>query len=144
MAVTEQGLQTLPLEIDVKTVASFVLDGGYEPNASELKALAQAYLDSQRQLANMLTAGVKAATGTLSYSETCALNLLFTELGDKTEGIMVMSKISDRAGVTRSVLVNALRKLESAGVITSRSLGMKGTFIRVLGSGLAEALRALL
>ncbi|EFR90969.1 GTP-sensing transcriptional pleiotropic repressor CodY, partial [Listeria innocua FSL S4-378] len=33
---------------------------------------------------------------------------------------------------TRSVIVNALRKLESAGVIDSRSLGMKGTFIRVL------------
>ncbi|MGV3096586.1 GTP-sensing pleiotropic transcriptional regulator CodY, partial [Staphylococcus borealis] len=29
------------------------------------------------------------------------------------------------------VIVNALRKLESAGVIESRSLGMKGTFIKV-------------
>jgi transcriptional pleiotropic repressor len=29
------------------------------------------------------------------------------------------------------VIVNALRKLESAGIIESRSLGMKGTHIKV-------------
>lgn len=33
--------------------------------------------------------------------------------------------------VLLDVIVNALRKLESAGVIESRSLGMKGTFIKV-------------
>ena len=35
-------------------------------------------------------------------------------------------------GITRSVIVNALRKLESAGIIESKSLGMKGTYIKVL------------
>jgi transcriptional pleiotropic repressor len=40
--------------------------------------------------------------------------------------------VADDAGVTRSVIVNALRKLESAGIIESRSLGMKGTYIKVL------------
>ena len=35
-------------------------------------------------------------------------------------------------GITRSVIVNALRKFESAGVIESRSSGMKGTYIKVL------------
>ncbi|MFB8734491.1 hypothetical protein ACEQPO_13015 [Bacillus sp. SL00103] len=44
------------------------------------------------------------------------------------------SKIADRVGITRSVIVNALRKLESAGVIESRSLGMKGTYIKVLNN----------
>ncbi len=33
--------------------------------------------------------------------------------------------------VFKMLIVNALRKLESAGVIESRSLGMKGTFIKV-------------
>ena len=42
------------------------------------------------------------------------------------------SKIADRVGITRSVIVNALRKFESAGVIESRSSGMKGTYIKVL------------
>jgi transcriptional pleiotropic repressor len=53
------------------------------------------------------------------------------ELGS-AEGVVVASKVADRAGVTRSVIVNALRKLESAGIIESRSLGMKGTYIKVL------------
>ena len=49
------------------------------------------------------------------------------------------SKIANRVGITRSVIVNALRKLESASVIESRSLGMKGTFIKILNNNfLAE------
>ena len=39
---------------------------------------------------------------------------------------------ADRVGITRSVIVNALRKFESAGVIESRSSGMKGTYIKVV------------
>ena len=53
---------------------------------------------------------------------------IFDELGGM-EGILVASKIADKVGITRSVIVNALRKFESAGVIESRSSGMKGTYI---------------
>ena len=56
---------------------------------------------------------------------------IFDEL-DGAEGILVASKIADRVGITRSVIVNALRKFESAGVIESRSSGMKGTYIKVI------------
>ena len=56
---------------------------------------------------------------------------IFKELNG-TEGILVASKVADRVGITRSVIVNALRKFESAGVIESRSSGMKGTYIKVL------------
>ena len=67
---------------------------------------------------------------------------IFDELnGD--EGLLVASKIADRVGITRSVIVNALRKFESAGVIESRSLGMKGTHIKVLNDRLVEELRKL-
>lgn len=74
---------------------------------------------------------VQMAINSLSYSELEAIEHIFDELNGK-EGLLVASKIADRVGITRSVIVNALRKLESAGVIDSRSLGMKGTFIRVL------------
>lgn len=74
---------------------------------------------------------VQSAIGTLSFSELEAILHIFDELGD-TEGILVASKIADRVGITRSVIVNALRKFESAGVIESRSSGMKGTYIKVL------------
>ena len=74
---------------------------------------------------------VKSAISTLSYSELEAIVHIFREL-DGNEGVLVASKIADRIGITRSVIVNALRKFESAGVIESRSSGMKGTYIKVL------------
>ncbi|MDR1801347.1 MAG: GTP-sensing pleiotropic transcriptional regulator CodY [Lachnospiraceae bacterium] len=74
---------------------------------------------------------VLSAMSTLSYSEMEAIIHIFDELNG-TEGILVASKIADRVGITRSVIVNALRKFESAGVIESRSSGMKGTYIKVL------------
>ena len=74
---------------------------------------------------------VKSAISTLSFSEMEAIIHIFDEL-EGTEGILVASKIADRVGITRSVIVNALRKFESAGVIESRSSGMKGTYIKVV------------
>jgi len=82
---------------------------------------------------------VQLAIGTLSYSEMEAVEHIFEELnGD--EGLLVASKIADQLGITRSVIVNALRKFESAGVIESRSLGMKGTYIKVKNIYLLEQL----
>ena len=73
---------------------------------------------------------VKSAISTLSASELDAVRHIFEEM-QGTEGILVASKVADRVGITRSVIVNALRKLESAGVIESRSSGMKGTYIKI-------------
>jgi transcriptional pleiotropic repressor len=78
---------------------------------------------------------VHVAIGSLSFSEMEAVEHIFEELDGK-EGLLVASKIADRVGITRSVIVNALRKLESAGVIETRSLGMKGTYIRILNDQL--------
>ncbi|NBG87558.1 GTP-sensing pleiotropic transcriptional regulator CodY [Isachenkonia alkalipeptolytica] len=83
---------------------------------------------------------VQMAVGTLSYSELEAVEHIFNELDGK-EGLLVASKIADRVGITRSVIVNALRKFESAGVIESRSLGMKGTHIKILNDWLLDELR---
>lgn len=82
---------------------------------------------------------VQMAIGTLSYSELEAVEHIFNEL-DGSEGLLVASKIADRVGITRSVIVNALRKFESAGVIESRSLGMKGTHIKILNDELLPEL----
>ena len=57
------------------------------------------------------------------------------------KGILVASKIADRVGITRSVIVNALRKFESAGVIESRSSGMKGTYIKVVNDVVFDELK---
>ena len=46
-------------------------------------------------------------------------------------------------GITRSVIVNALRKFESAGVIESRSSGMKGPYIKVLNEVIFDELEEI-
>jgi transcriptional pleiotropic repressor len=90
-----------------------------------LRAVNEENAEESRKLAV-----VKSAIGTLSFSEMQAIIHIFDEL-DGMEGVLVASKIADRVGITRSVIVNALRKFESAGVIESRSSGMKGTYIKV-------------
>lgn len=85
---------------------------------------------------------VKSAIGTLSYSETQAIVHIFQELNGM-EGVLVASKIADRAGITRSVIANALRKFESAGIIESRSSGMKGTYIKVRNDVVFEEVRKM-
>ena len=85
---------------------------------------------------------VQSAISTLSFSELEAIIHIFDEL-DGDEGILVASKIADRVGITRSVIVNALRKFESAGVIESRSSGMKGTYIKVLNEVIFDELEEI-
>ena len=74
---------------------------------------------------------VQMAMRALSFSEVESVKHIIGEMGS-LDGVVVTSKIADRMGVTRSVIVNALRKLGSAGIIESRSLGMKGTYIKVV------------
>ena len=85
---------------------------------------------------------VRAAIGTLSFSELEAIKYIFDELNGR-EGVLVASKIADRVGITRSVIVNALRKFESAGVIESRSSGMKGTYIKVVNDVVFDELQQI-
>ena len=85
---------------------------------------------------------VKSALSTLSSSELEAIRFIFDEIEDN-ESVLIASMIADKAGITRSVIVNALRKLESAGIIESRSSGMRGTYIRIVNDLVEEELEAL-
>ncbi|MDX9870876.1 MAG: GTP-sensing pleiotropic transcriptional regulator CodY [Clostridia bacterium] len=82
---------------------------------------------------------VQLALEVLSYSELEAVKYIFSEI-EGSEGFLVASKLAEEYKLTRSVIVNALRKLESAGVIDARSLGMKGTYIKILNDYLYEQL----
>lgn len=75
---------------------------------------------------------VKAAVRTLSRLEAKAMACVLDELDEETEGILVTSRLADKVGITRSVIVNGLKKCESAGIIKTRSSGMKGTYIRIV------------
>ncbi len=85
---------------------------------------------------------VRSAINTLSTSEQRAILSVFDELNGM-EGTLVASRIADQVGITRSVIVNAIRKFESAGVIESRSSGMKGTYIKVRNEAVFEELERL-
>ena len=85
---------------------------------------------------------VRSAIDTLSTSELDAIKSIFKEL-DGNEGTLVASKIADNVGITRSVIVNALRKFESPGVIDCKSSGMKGTYIKVVNEYVFEELSKL-
>ncbi|MDR0299326.1 MAG: GTP-sensing pleiotropic transcriptional regulator CodY [Streptococcaceae bacterium] len=84
-------------------------------------------------------AALNMAVNTLSYSELKAVQAILKELNG-VEGQLTASVVADKIGITRSVIVNALRKLESAGIIESRSLGMKGTYLRVVNEGIYDKL----
>ncbi len=88
----------------------------------------------QRALAHL-------AVESLSFSELQAAKYLMDAVKESPDGIVVSSQIADEHGVTRSVIVNSIRKLESAGTIESRSLGMKGTHLRVLNPFVEEEIQ---
>ncbi len=87
-------------------------------------------------------ATVQIALATLSFSELKAAEAIISKL-EGTEGLLIASKVADENKITRSVIVNALRKFESAGIIESRSLGMKGTYIKVLNKHLLTEISKL-
>lgn len=74
---------------------------------------------------------VMAAINTLSRLEIKAVLAVLNELDGRHEGILITSRLADKVGITRSVIVNALKKCESAGIIHTKSSGMKGTTVRI-------------
>ena len=55
--------------------------------------------------------------------------------------IVTGTHLSKKYGMTVSLTVNDLRKLESAAVVETRSMGMKGTRIKILNPCLRERLK---
>ena len=75
---------------------------------------------------------IKAVVKTLSRLEAQAMAYVLDELEGTDDGILVTSRLADKVGITRSVIVNALKKCESAGIIETKSYGMKGTSIHIV------------
>ncbi|MFA5527542.1 MAG: GTP-sensing pleiotropic transcriptional regulator CodY [Peptostreptococcales bacterium] len=121
------------------TEEDFIL-GEYGATIVGIEILREKSLEAEEN--NRKKAIVSMAIGTLSYSEQEAIVHIFEELGGN-EGLVIASKVADKVGITRSVIVNALRKFESAGAIESRSLGMKGTYIKVLNEYLLDQINKI-
>lgn len=80
---------------------------------------------------------------TLSWSEQTAIKKLFENSVQDNQLFIVASKVADQVGVSRSVIVNALRQLKIASLVESRSLGIKGTYIKILDPDFLSAVKAL-
>ena len=88
------------------------------------------------------TAAVREAINALSFSELEAA-IYISHAINGSEGRLVAGHIADGLGFTRSIVVTALKKLEGAGIIETRSLGVKGTYIRIKEPMLVEELGKL-
>lgn len=77
------------------------------------------------------TDDLSGALSTLTSRELSALEAILKKLGGKKSGIIVTSKLAGELEITRSVMLNALKKCQSAGVISTHSAGMRGTSILV-------------
>lgn len=95
-------------------------------------------LDEERKLKI-----VRASLKTLSYTEIICFRSVIEELGPTGQGIIITSKIADEKGYTRSVLINAIKKIASAGIIEERSAGMKGTNIKIVNEFLVPELNKM-
>lgn len=131
-------LVTFRKETEYDTEDVILGEAGSTIMGLEILRIRTAAIEEEERLTNT----VQLSIGTLSYSEIEAVKRIFENI-DGDEGLLVASKIADQAGITRSVIVNALRKLQSAGLIETRSLGMKGTHIRILNPKFVEELEKL-
>lgn len=99
----------------------------------------QRHLQEERARERSLRMAVDMALDTLSFSEKDALEKIIMQL-ENSEGIIIASKVASQYGLTNSVIVSALKKLESARILETKSLGMKGTYIKVINPYLKEVL----
>ena len=81
--------------------------------------------------------------GVLSYTEIQAIRAIADEVGEKTSCIITTSKVVENVKITRSVAVSAMKLLEAAGIIEARSLGMKGTYIKVVEKDVLKAVAGI-
>ena len=75
----------------------------------------------------------------LSYTELQAFKAVYAEMNGEN-GVVVVSKILGKVKATRSVAVSAFKKLQIAGVVETRSLGMKGAYIEYLDQEILKEL----
>lgn len=85
-------------------------------------------------------ASANIAFNSLSYTEVMVCKEIF-KIINNDEGIIIASEIAYNLYITRSIINNALNKLESAGIIVVKSLGVKGTYIKILNKNILDVLK---
>lgn len=107
----------------------------------ELKQKYRQTIETEEQIHQKISA--RNALGTLSYSEYRIILHILDELNNQDETIIVASQIADKIGITRSVAVNALKKLQSGKVFETKSNGAKGTLIKLINPAIYKEVEHL-
>lgn len=68
----------------------------------------------------------------LSVSERRAAAGILSQLGPDRDNVVVTAKVAEQQGTARASACQAMRKLEAAGLVQTRSLGPRGLLIRIL------------
>lgn len=100
-------------------------------------------IQSERDLKEKQILEVKNGLDKLSFSELTAIIKIFEEFQNDS-GTIVASNIAQEHNLTRSSIVNAIRKLESAMVLESYSLGVKGTHIKIINKYFIKEIKKLM
>lgn len=85
---------------------------------------------------------VKIALTALTDSEAEALFIIMKSM-DFKDGEVIYSRIAKENGITVSMVANTLKKIQSAGILETRSLGVKGTYIKIKNKHLITEIRRL-
>lgn len=107
----------------------------------ELKQKYRQTIEIEEQIHQKISA--RNALGTLSYSEYRIILHILDELNNQDETLIVASQIADKIGITRSVAVNALKKLQSGKVFETKSKGAKGTLIKLINPAIYKEVEHL-
>ncbi len=107
----------------------------------ELKQKYRQTIETEEQIHQKISA--RNALGTLSYSEYRIILHILDELNNQDETIIVASQMADKIGITRSVAVNALKKLQSGKVFETKSKGAKGTLIKLINPAIYKEVEHL-
>lgn len=81
---------------------------------------------------------IKSAVEGLTEGEACGVRAVFEAI-EGNKAVVVTSDIAQENNITRSVVLNGLRKLECGGLIKIYSKGAKGTEIKILYKGVKDA-----
>ena len=98
-------------------------------------SLSQEMAEENRKIAT-----ARATVSLLTDGEVKAASEVFSELS-MMDGIVITSKVAENTGIPGTVIINALRKFEKAGLIETKSSGMKGTYIRILNDAIFEEIK---
>lgn len=105
-----------------------IILGEYISTVVSIENLNKTYLEARTN--QELELAAKNAVRALSGLELKAAEAVLKE-ALKTKEAIIISHIADNYGISRTIIVNAIKKMAGAGVLRASSMGVKGTYVRV-------------